>query len=153
MRIETTDTPKAPASIWGPDWGKDAQPSVDKPGLQLPMFNIDYLWTRVCRDRKDLGWSRADFDAAVREYKVLWANARAEPDQFFLVPQNADAIWHLHLLFTHNYENDSKAYFGKFLHHHPEEGDGMRAPECAFTGGTGGCMNNHPHLTASAGQH
>merc|ERR1712224_390849 len=60
-----------------------------------------------------------DFHLA-REYFRWWVLQKIFPNlNFPMLSDRVDAFWHAHLLHTREYERESKAFFGYFLHHSP----------------------------------
>ncbi len=70
-----------------------------------------------------LGWDTARADQAEMQYRQYLALIILYPDRQIAPPsQDADEIWHGHVLDTQAYQQDCDNLFGDFLHHVPSYG-------------------------------
>lgn len=82
----------------------------------LPLTNeLQWLQERT-------GWPEARLLKAANEYRSFLRAHVKNPDRELRPESNdADEVWHAHVLHTRNYERDCKRLFGYFLHHCPKE--------------------------------
>jgi hypothetical protein len=93
------------------------RPNKDVEGVTESAFSLDLErpMTRVMRER---GWDAARAQTAVLEYRRFLIRCATNPGGN--VPtEDADAIWHAHLLFTRQYHADCMRVAGYFIHHEP----------------------------------
>lgn len=85
--------------------------------LQLPTFALANVLARVSKENPDWPSERLqDAEFAYRQYMAL---CRENPTEGVAPTQDADEVWHAHILHTKEYARDCQAYFGHFLHHSP----------------------------------
>lgn len=67
------------------------------------------------------GWAEEDARLASEQYKrFLWLKYLYR-DQYDLPPsKDIDEVWHIHILETRTYHQDTQAIFGEYFHHHPQ---------------------------------
>jgi hypothetical protein len=66
------------------------------------------------------GWDAEQAALAEREYRRFLALHLMHPGVPLTPSKLVDEVWHAHILDTRNYERDTKAVLGRFLHHDAE---------------------------------
>jgi len=73
--------------------------------------------------RHKLGWDAERANQAEQQYRHYLALLLVYPDKQIAPPSNdADEIWHGHILDTLAYHIDCQVLFGSYLHHYPSYG-------------------------------
>lgn len=87
----------------------------------------------VVRRRND--WSAARTSLGVLWYRrYLWASYKHGVRPVFAIIQEADEIWHGHIVYTKRYRADCKRIFGRYLDHTPYHGRTTKQMKSAFDG-------------------
>jgi uncharacterized protein (TIGR04222 family) len=82
----------------------------------------DALWTFADRVAQENGWTAAFTARAIEEYR-RFAFLAAVAGHPVAPPSAVDAVWHEHLVFTHNYWDEfCGKTLGRPLHHFPSQG-------------------------------
>lgn len=82
----------------------------------LPSWNLEKVKSRAISE----GFDENRVNDAIIEYKKFAFLAKIrEPGDYLCPPGIVDEIWHLHILHTKDYHNDTITYFGKYFHHNP----------------------------------
>ena len=103
----------------------------------LPALNLRHVKARVKKENPSL--TRYQLSKAVTQYLKYWQFIKQSGGEGHPVPNpTVDLIWHAHILFTHAYEQDTKSYFGHFLHHSPRVGKSKKSQK-------GTCCSCSPH--------
>lgn len=103
-------------------------PATKTPDKQAFLEALDRVLTinleRVRRKTEQkLGWDGLRAVKAELEYRRYLTLILLYPDQPIAPPSNdADEIWHSHILDTQAYQKDCQRVFGDFLHHVPSYG-------------------------------
>ena len=85
----------------------------------LPSWNLEPLLVKALDTEEGYGWT-LDFALEVAaEYRKYSALCQIYPDEPLVPSTYVDDFWHLHILDTLKYEDDSNNYYGYFLHHFP----------------------------------
>lgn len=101
-------------------WARIESFTLDQPGVPLPFSK--------CLAH-EMGWDAAFVELAILEYKRFTLLCTLYPEQ--TVPStHVDTVWHMHLLYTRNYQKYCREALGQdFLHHQPAGGDEEEAAE------------------------
>ena len=87
----------------------------------------------VARTAKGYGWTGQQADEAEEWYKnflkLCYLNRR---QPVAALGEDADLLWHQHILYTDQYRRDCKALFGHYLDHDPIDGPASAADRKAF---------------------
>lgn len=87
----------------------------------LPVFDLENVMERVKLDHPD--WNETKLNQAESGYRCFLALCKTEPKKKVRPTKTVDEVWHSHILFTRQYHEDCKAYFGYYLHHRPLASD------------------------------
>lgn len=104
----------------GEIWQKISNFDIDDPLAKLPFS--------ACLAH-EMGWSFEFTQLAICEYKKFMLLCSQMPGQ--TVPStHVDTVWHMHLLYTRNYQRFCHEAIGcEFIHHQPASGDDEEALE------------------------
>jgi hypothetical protein len=69
--------------------------------------------------KRELGWADRRCDQALRRYKAFLRKAISTERQLEMLDDDADTLWHFHILDTYRYHEDCQLLFGRYLHHVP----------------------------------
>ncbi len=83
-----------------------------------PTFNLDPVKQRVHVENPEL--TREAIEEAAERYVQYWMKIKETGGEIDVPDHEVDLIWHGHILFTKQYDHDTKEYFGHFLHHEPK---------------------------------
>lgn len=129
--------------------------------VELPTFSLDYIRDQLATDSAYSTWQPARLDQAILEYRRFLALCRSYPHLPIGISEDADRVWHRHILNTRSYTDDCRLYFGYYFHHTPLYDEAEQAgaqeqtdmlyleafgepralhPQATCTGS--GCMNN-----------
>jgi hypothetical protein len=99
--------------------------SANEQDLKAALARVDAVDLERIRAKvqKKLGWGPERAARAVEQYRQYLALLVIDPDQILAPPsEDADEIWHAHILDTQAYHHDCEALFGTYLHHVPSYG-------------------------------
>lgn len=82
------------------------------------------------RVQSRLGWSTADADEAVLEYRKFMALVALHPAETYGMAEAVDEVWHTHILSTRDYLALCDSLVGEVIHHEQRPLD--EAPDTAF---------------------
>ncbi len=83
----------------------------------LSRLNLKAIVARVQNER---GWSDTQAREAELWYRrFLQLSYDRGPEPFYAISENADHVWHGHILFTRKYREDCARIFGGYLDHTP----------------------------------
>ncbi len=82
-------------------------------------LDLNYLAERLIQKEN---WKADEALDAVRRYKNFLKLICKNPGVMAPPALDMDEVWHAHILHTHNYTQDCKRIFGKYLHHSPSSG-------------------------------
>lgn len=85
--------------------------------LSMPSFSLANVLSHVAKDHPD--WSPARLVAAENSYRQFLALCKESKGEATVPTEDADVIWHHHILHTKQYMDDCQSYLGWFLHHNP----------------------------------
>lgn len=85
--------------------------------VTLPTFDLGYIVEQLMDKPAFKNWTPERFGKAVSEYRSLLYMCKL--GQKAIPTQDADEIWHRHILNTRQYMADCKTYLGHYLHHQP----------------------------------
>jgi hypothetical protein len=85
--------------------------------MNLPQF--DSIRVRDLVLSRLPGWDGARFDAALTSYRQFLELCRRNPGARVMCPDEADEVWHAHMLDSSNYRRDCNRIFGSYLDHDP----------------------------------
>ncbi|WP_370221848.1 hypothetical protein [Cytobacillus sp.] len=97
-------------------WCEDYLPMIQKLEKSLPEGYRENIKNRVLREHlkwKDYAYDWTFFE--LKRYFVMNAILKTVP----MFSSKADEIWHEMLMFTRDYDQFSKNFFGEYLHHSP----------------------------------
>lgn len=84
---------------------------------QIQQLDFTMLKRKLMDDQEGEGWSLAQCDFAIEEYKrflqIVLEFGNAVPNKIM------DTVWHYHILDTRSYQSACTAIFGDFIHHYP----------------------------------
>jgi hypothetical protein len=84
----------------------------------------------ITRAAEKNGWSRAETEAAAREYRRYLLLRYLHPGiRIAGINRNGDQLWHEHIIDTHKYREDCMRIFGSVLDHQPFYERSSVAPE------------------------
>jgi hypothetical protein len=87
--------------------------------LTAPTWNLEPLLVKALDHEEGYGWT-LDFALDIaEEYRRFSLLCRQYPDEPIVPSTFVDDLWHLHILDTLKYAEDSEQYYGYFLHHFP----------------------------------
>ena len=69
------------------------------------------------------GWTDEQASEGIMWYRRFLYLCKKYPRVGLAPNRMIDAVWHYHILDTHNYARDCERIFGHFLHHRPFEGE------------------------------
>jgi hypothetical protein len=93
-----------------------------KKNIQSLLLQADKIDLKLIKARtmRVFNWSEERADSVIQEYRKMLVMAKLGVR---VVPgKDIDEIWHSHILFTINYQDDCKNFFGYYFHHNPSEG-------------------------------
>jgi hypothetical protein len=109
--------------------------------VALPSFNLARQMARVTDKHPD--WSEDRIRQAEVDYRLFLAGAKASTSKSHIPSRDVDEVWHAHILFTRQYQEDCMDYFGFYFHHEPFDRPTARLEEAEHSDkccGTG-CAN------------
>jgi hypothetical protein len=85
----------------------------------LKRLNLTAIMARV---RREQGWSAAEAgDAELWYRRFLQLSLERGSKPFYAITEQADHVWHAHILFTRKYRQDCERIFGGYLDHMPAD--------------------------------
>ena len=87
--------------------------------VQLPTFDLSEIREQVRSDARFLRWSDQRLDRAILEYRRFLALCKHYPRHPIGLSEDADCVWHLHILNSRMYMAHCDEYFGDYFHHTP----------------------------------
>lgn len=89
--------------------------------VELPTFDLSYVVEQLSRRPEFATWTPERFSNAILDYQRYLALCKHFAGQTLAPSQDADEIWHRHILNSRRYASDCDGYFGHYLHHEPSE--------------------------------
>lgn len=71
---------------------------------------------------RENGWSKKFAEEAIIEYKRFMYLIATSKGEIMTPSDEIDQVWHLHMLYTHQYRDFCKSTIGKFINHGPTRG-------------------------------
>ena len=85
----------------------------------LKRLNLTAIMARVQREQ---GWTAAEAgDAELWYRRFLQLSLERGSKPFYAITEQADHVWHAHILFTRKYRQDCERIFGGYLDHTPAD--------------------------------
>ncbi len=85
----------------------------------LKRLNLTAIMARV---QKEQGWTAAEATEAELWYRrFLQLSLERGSKPFYAITEQADHVWHAHILFTRKYRQDCERIFGGYLDHTPAD--------------------------------
>lgn len=82
----------------------------------IESYNLEFVIKRVLRKK---AVPEHDIDRSVLEYRRYIGLKALGYDNMEMVDDNADEIWHAHIIFTYEYMEFCNSVCGRFIHHGP----------------------------------
>lgn len=96
---------------------QEAGLSAFLPPPGLPDFDLTRVRDRVRKEHSD--WPATRLAEAESGYRRFLAEAKVPRREEHRPEPDVDEIWHAHILFTEQYQEDCVRYFGFYFHHRP----------------------------------
>ncbi len=84
---------------------------------ELPTFDLTDIRARVAKDNPTL--SAEVLVSGETQYREFLRNAKVNPAAKNQPSLLVDEFWHAHILYTQQYMENCRTYFGYYLHHNP----------------------------------
>lgn len=85
---------------------------------KISELDLGAIGERIVRTH---GWPQARVREAVTRYRQFLQAALTDEPGSEMADEDADTVWHFHILDSMKYHNDCQAIFGRYLHHVPND--------------------------------